>query len=70
MPVPIGDPKFAQVMSERLTHAGEDREAVRQVLREGLDGEMRTVEEIERKTCPFDFAHTRHWCGYDSCRES
>ena len=20
--------------------------------------------------CPFDFAHTRHWCGYDGCRES
>jgi ribosome modulation factor len=20
--------------------------------------------------CPFDFAHTRHWCGYDGCRDS
>jgi len=24
-----------------------------------------TVQE-----CPFDFAHTRHWCGYDQCRDS
>ena len=20
--------------------------------------------------CPFTFAHTRHWCGYELCRES
>lgn len=20
--------------------------------------------------CPYTFAHTRHWCGYDGCRES
>lgn len=20
--------------------------------------------------CPFSFAHTRHWCGYDGCRDS
>ncbi len=20
--------------------------------------------------CPYDFSHTRHWCGNNSCRES
>jgi hypothetical protein len=20
--------------------------------------------------CPFDFGHTRQWCGFDTCRES
>ncbi len=20
--------------------------------------------------CPFDFAHTKTWCGYEGCRES
>ncbi len=20
--------------------------------------------------CPYTFAHTRHWCGYDTCRDS
>jgi hypothetical protein len=20
--------------------------------------------------CPYTFSHTRHWCGYDACRDS
>jgi hypothetical protein len=19
--------------------------------------------------CPFDFSHTKHWCGYEECRD-
>lgn len=22
------------------------------------------------KTCPYTHAHTRHWCGYEQCRDS
>ncbi len=29
------------------------------------------VEHIHNfKYCPYTFAHTRHWCGNDFCRES
>ncbi len=34
-----------------------------------------TVEKYVRApagepACPFDFSHTRSWCGYGGCRES
>lgn len=24
---------------------------------------------VKGPQCPFDFAHTRHWCGYPGCRD-
>jgi hypothetical protein len=27
------------------------------------------IEAAEPK-CPFEFAHTRHWCGYEGCRDA
>lgn len=51
-----------------------------------LDGETFTVTDpltiaalqvlvatfpVERANpCPFDFAHTKHWCGNEGCRDS
>lgn len=30
------------------------------------------IEDLTEPTpeCPYDFAHTRDWCGYAGCRES
>ena len=33
------------------------------------------IERAERvlatgDPCPYTFAHTRHWCGYKTCRDS
>ena len=28
------------------------------------------AEEADLPQCPFDFAHTRHWCGYPACRDA
>ena len=25
---------------------------------------------IPADPCPYDFSHTRHWCGYGTCRDS
>ncbi|GHG10224.1 hypothetical protein [Streptomyces hydrogenans] len=51
-----------------LPHAQEDMEEARR--------RLTAVEEILRRRredprpCPYDFAHTRHWCGHETCRES
>ncbi len=32
---------------------------------------IKMAEELEKPDpCPYDFAHTRHWCGHPDCRES
>jgi len=28
------------------------------------------VTVVEDDPCPYDFAHTRHWCGHAECRDS
>lgn len=40
----------------------------------GYEQALKDREYTERDMfggdCPYSFAHTRHWCGYDTCRES
>jgi hypothetical protein len=31
---------------------------------------LRAREEAEENPCPYDFSHTRHWCGYEGCRDA
>lgn len=35
---------------------------------------VRTIQRIHGivppNPCPYTHVHTRHWCGYDQCRES
>lgn len=48
--------------------------------RDNLDARITKVrqeirdEEMDAKVkvngCPFDFAHTKHWCGYENCRQA
>lgn len=42
---------------------------VAELLAELLDFSMEG-KEFEVQACPYTHAHTRHWCGYDGCRES
>lgn len=39
----------------------------------GYKQALKDREAVERGysggTCPYTFAHTRHWCGYAGCRE-
>jgi len=32
------------------------------------DNRILTEDEL-RHECPYTFSHTKHWCGYDGCRE-
>ena len=40
----------------------------------GYDQALKDREYVEREIadnkCPYTFAHTKHWCRYDGCRDS
>lgn len=35
-----------------------------------LSEEIYKLIEEAYPPCPYDFSHTRHWCGNNTCRES
>lgn len=37
---------------------------------ESAVGVIKREVGIPEESCPYTHAHTRHWCGYDTCRES
>lgn len=41
----------------------------------GYEAAIHVIEEdigvlAPEDPCPYDFSHTRHWCGYRECRDS
>lgn len=52
------------------------REVVERQNRKMRDWDLSTkwaivkIEVVESERCPYDFAHTRHWCGNNACRDS
>lgn len=47
--------------------ASRDGVSMKSLIREGLD--MVIEKYSEPNPCPYTHAHTRHWCGYEECRE-
>lgn len=53
--------------TEALAEAEKDR-----LVKENGDLPWYAVDEhpVDPVTCPYTFAHTRHWCGNPTCRDS
>ena len=28
------------------------------------------LKSLQGEPCPYSFNHTKHWCGYETCRDS
>lgn len=60
-------------LEESLDNA---REVVERQNRKMRDWDLSTewaivkIEVVESARCPYTFAHIRHWCGNNTCRES
>lgn len=37
---------------------------------EEIEGEYPGILAIAGMDCPYDFAHTKWWCGYKGCRDA
>lgn len=38
--------------------------------RTGIQEEPDPPIDLKPNPCPYTFAHTRHWCGYEGCRDA
>jgi hypothetical protein len=54
-------PDTGTLAAEMVMSVEDARALARAITEADQPGEVR---------CPYTFAHTRHWCGYDGCRES
>lgn len=44
---------------------------LQEILADMIVNEQVSVEFIyDTAQCPYTHSHTRHWCGYDTCRDS
>jgi hypothetical protein len=59
---PMSSTQIALAMQRLVAEAFEARE-------KRTRGPLSGIEPTE-PTCPFTFAHTRHWCGYPECRDA
>lgn len=62
--IAIWGPKIDELRA--LHEAGVDNWSGYDYAMEALNAD----EGPQLPTCPYTHAHTRHWCGYNTCRES